>query len=540
MLPQAKAYRVTKNEDFVKSWIKVYNAWLNFYPVPSGTVTKSNLAWYGLQPAERLSVQMDVFQYFKYSSNFTPEWLTVFLTAFHETVEVVRKNYYQDGSNIYVAQIQSIFSAGVLFPEFKKSADWVREGASKISEQVVDQFLEDGVQNELDPSYHIGVISDFFNIYDLASKNNRLDLFPNSYVENLKRAVGFVADIIFPNYSVDNFNDTRSSSYTKNVLLRNLRMYSEMFPENQKLKWLSTQGKQGVKPTDLVQLYSYSGYYMMRDDWGENSTVFILKNNYNPDNKWHCQPDNGTFGLFRKGRNFTPDAGVYSYGGTAESNADRNAFRATKMHNTMTKNSLDIADGFMKGKFLKNESNSEYDLIVTENKSYNDLTHRRAVYFINKEFFVIVDEGYGENSTPLVNVNFNLSPKRDDVIIDDNSDSFVYGAHTQYSDKNNMMFKTFVGTTDGYQAINNTNYISEKLGEKTHQRRFYQVSVKKPADGAARFITVIHPFTDEEAFNNLDITAKFNDSNIGGFNVKGAAVEVDVNGKVYELSYELE
>ena len=34
-------------------------------------------------------------------------------------------------------------------------------------------------------------------------------------------------DIIYPDYTIDNFNDTRSASYTKNVLLRNLRQYSE-------------------------------------------------------------------------------------------------------------------------------------------------------------------------------------------------------------------------------------------------------------------------------------------------------------------------
>ncbi len=39
----------------------------------------------------------------------------------------------------------------------------------------------------------------------------------------------------------------------------------------------------------------------------------ILKNNYNPTNQWHCQPDNGTFGLYRKDRNFFPDAGVFTY-----------------------------------------------------------------------------------------------------------------------------------------------------------------------------------------------------------------------------------
>ncbi|RNC66575.1 heparin-sulfate lyase HepC [Proteiniphilum sp. X52] len=539
MLPQAKAYRVTKNENYVKSWIEVYTDWLNTYPVPEGSVNKSNLAWYALQPAERVISQVDLFYYFMFSAQFTPEWLTLFLTAFHDTVETIRNNYYTDGSNIYVTQAQAVVTAGMLFPEFKKSAEWLSEGANKITDQVVAQFLEDGVQNELDPSYHIGVIADFYNIYKIAGSNHKLNLFPAEYIESLRKAVGFVADIIYPDYSIDNFNDTRSSSYTKSVLLRNLRQYSEMFPEDEKLKWISSEGKMGKKPTELTQAYTYSGYYMLRDGWGKNSTVMILKNNYNPDNKWHCQPDNGTFGLYKNGRNFTPDAGVYSYGGTSQSNADRRAFRATKMHNTMTKNSLDIADGYMNGKFLKLESTNDYDLLVTENQSYADLTHRRAVFFVEKRFFVIVDEGHGEGAAPLVNVNFNLSPMRDDVIIDDNAADFIYGAHTNYGDNNNMLFKTFVGTTDGYSALNNTNYISHTLGEKSAQRRFYQVSIKKPRDGAARFITVIHPFTNEADFAGMDITAKFTDNSQGLFNGRGTSAEVTINGINYQLSYTL-
>ena len=79
------------------------------------------------------------------------------------------------------------------------------------------------------------------------------------------------------------------------------------------------------------------------------------------------------------------------------------------MHNTMTKNSATIADGYMNGKFLLQESKGNIDVLVTENKSYGDLTHRRAIFFVNKTFFVLVDEGYDAGkTTPVVDVTFNL------------------------------------------------------------------------------------------------------------------------------------
>ena len=543
MLPQAKEYFISGNEDYVKSWIEVYGDWLKTFPVPSGKVNTNNVQWHALQPAERVISQTSIFPYFIQSENFTTEWLVTFLTAFAGSVETIRNNYYYtDASNIYVAQVQAVLIAGILMPEFKNSAAWLDEGATKIGEQAGKQFLEDGVQNELDPSYHISVMADFYHIYKLVQLNNKLSLFPANYTEQLKKGARFVMDVIFLDYSIENFNDTRASSYTKNVLLRNLRQYSEMFPDDEELKWMSTEGRAGSQPTELMQLYKSAGYYMLRDGWNRKSTMMIIKNNNNPENKWHCQPDNGTFALYKNGRNFTPDAGAYSYGGSATSDADRNAFRATKMHNTMTRNGADIKDGYMNGKFLLANSTDNIDVIVTENKSYGDLTHRRAVFFVDKTFFVLLDEGYGEESSPLVNLNFNLSPSVNDIEIDDRSSEFQYGAYSKYSDNNNMLFRTFVETKDEYRVTNNSSYISSKLQEKTAQRRNYQVTIKKPLNGAARFISVIYPFRNSSDLANINIEASFIDNasnEPGDFNSDGAAIEVKINDETYHLSYSL-
>ena len=35
------------------------------------------------------------------------------------------------------------------------------------------------------------------------------------------------------------------------------------------------------------------------------------------------------------------------------------------------------------------------ELVVFENQGYDNLKHRRAVFYVNKKFFVLVDEGIG-------------------------------------------------------------------------------------------------------------------------------------------------
>lgn len=543
MLPQAKAYRVSQNEQYLQSWMEVYSDWLQTFPCPEGAVNKDAVQWYGLQPAERVLDQIDILPYFIQSTRFTPEWLSTFLTAFAEGVECIRGNYFTDGSNIYVTQVQAVTSAGILMPEFKNSEAWLNEGSQKITEQIVSQFLEDGVQNELDPSYHIGVVAGFYNIYQIAQLNNKLSLFPSTYIEQLRKAARFVMDIIYPDYTIDNFNDTRSVSYTKNVLLRNLRQYSEMFPEDAEMKWMSTEGKQGTVPTSSAQIYSSAGYYMLRSGWGKNSTMMILKNNDNSANKWHCQPDNGTFGLYRNGRNFFPDAGVYSYGGTSESNAERNAFLATKNHNTMTALGATIAKDFMKGEFLKHEMKGNTQILVTQNQHKANLTHRRAVFFVDKKFFVLVDEGYGDGNGDKINLNFHLrTSTTNETEYDDLSASYQYGAHTTFADNNNMLIRTFAETNSDFSVSKVTSDVSNKLGERNESRKGYQYTIRKPKTGAARFITVIYPFGATSELDNLNISAKFTDNSVedaGTFHENGASVEVSIAGETYELSYTL-
>lgn len=543
MLPQAKAYRVSQNEQYLQSWMEVYSDWLQTFPCPEGAVNKDAVQWYGLQPAERVLDQIDILPYFIQSTRFTPEWLSTFLTAFAEGVECIRGNYFTDGSNIYVTQVQAVTSAGILMPEFKNSEAWLNEGSQKITEQIVSQFLEDGVQNELDPSYHIGVVAGFYNIYQIAQLNNKLSLFPSTYIEQLRKAARFVMDIIYPDYTIDNFNDTRSVSYTKNVLLRNLRQYSEMFPEDAEMKWMSTEGKQGTVPTSSAQIYSSAGYYMLRSGWGKNSTMMILKNNDNSANKWHCQPDNGTFGLYRNGRNFFPDAGVYSYGGTSESNAERNAFLATKNHNTMTALGATIAKDFMKGEFLKHEMKGNTQILVTQNQHKANLTHRRAVFFVDKKFFVLVDEGYGDGNGDKINLNFHLrTSTANETEYDDLSASYQYGAHTTFADNNNMLIRTFAETNSDFSVSKVTSDVSNKLGERNESRKGYQYTIRKPKTGAARFITVIYPFGATSELDNLNISAKFTDNSVedaGRFHENSASVEVSIAGETYELSYTL-
>lgn len=234
------------------------------------------MEWYGLQPAHRVQAQLDIMSYFIQSENFTPEWLSTFLVALSDGVECIRKNYYKE-TNILITQVESVVSAGILMPEFKKAGEWLNEGTAKITEQVEAQFLGDGVHVELTPGYHIEAVYACNKLYNMAQVNNKVGYFPTNYVGLLKKAARFVMDITYPDYSFDNFNDTGASSWTKSVLLGNFRRYMAMFPDDKEIAWMATEGKQGKTPEELIQLYKDGGYYMLRSKWASDAIMMVVK-----------------------------------------------------------------------------------------------------------------------------------------------------------------------------------------------------------------------------------------------------------------------
>lgn len=527
-----RAYNITKDEKYFNSWKEVYSDWLSHFPCPSSiSAYGNNRSWHPLSVATRISSQLELFEYFKSSPNFTGEWLSTFLVELYNAIVFSRKNpYYSETSNIRFAQQTAQAKAGILFPEFKDAELWLKESGNDFSKQIEDTFYADGVYFELSCHYQLGVMENYRSTYVLASANNRLDSFSSGFKSKLKNACRFMMNIIWPDYTWECFNDTFAQ--TKNVILKNMRNYSAMFPEDSELKWMGSDGAEGTKPTSTMVSFPDGGYHILRNGWDTQSTMLILKNNWNPDNQWHANMDNGTIALWSKGRNFMPDAGVYTYGGDNGLDNIRADFQKTCNHNTLTRNLANIPAGYSRGKCLLAQSQAKADVVVTENKSYSDLTHRRAVFMVDRTFYVIVDDAYGNAAGVPLDLSFHLCEetggKGTEVVkIDDYSASYVYGAHTEFSNDNNMMFRTFSETKDGYKTENGISYYSVKLDTKV-ARKYYRVTVnKKSSSDAVRFITVIHPSKD------ASVSAEFTSA----FDKKSSSVKVTVNGTSYDLSY---
>lgn len=540
VLPQAKVYWGTKNEIYVRSYMEVYSSWLAAHPCPgtsdNGYVIPSKHAlrdmWTDLQATSRVMDQISVLDYYINSDSFTPDFLTHFLVAYADAVECIRANpYHEQLSNHRLYEIQAVFTAAVMMPEFKAAQEWLTDASEDIESQVHMQFADDGVLVEMDPGYHIPMIAIFYDSHRIASANDKLDAFPEDYRTCLVKAVRFVRDLAYPDYSLEDFNDVRSSSWNKSTLTKNFRKYQEMFPDDPTLEYWASGFSSGVAPEEMLSKYTTTGWYMLRNGWTKNSTMLIMKNNYNvkPDGGvwWHCQPDNGTISLYHNGRHFLPDAGAYTY----TNGADRDAFRATAMHNTLTRNLETIDDSRMRGEFVGSKEEDDYMMVHVKNQSYGNLRHERVVFMVEGQYYVVVDAALGSAKNTSVELSWHLCPGQVNF---DSYGSNAYGCHTGFTDGNNMMFKTFCfsGTKglvadDTFTSSTGTSYTSPEINEKI-ARSYYRTAVSIGSSNTpVRFITVIYPISN---FNTApEVSAEFG--------ATASSVVVTIDGKSRTLTY---
>lgn len=540
VLPQAKVYWKTKNEIYVRSYMEVYSSWLAAHPCPgsseNGYVIPSKHAlrdmWTDLQATSRVMDQISVLDYYINSDSFTPDFLTHFLVAYADAVECIRANPYSEQlSNHRLYEIQAVFTAAVMMPEFKASPDWLSEASADMTSQVHQQFADDGVLVEMDPGYHIPMIAIFYDSHRIAAANDKLDVFPADYKTCLEKAVRFVRDLAYPDYSLEDFNDVRSSSWNKSTLTKNFKKYVEMFPDDPTLEYWASGFSSGVAPEEMLSEYKKTGWYMLRNGWTRESSMLILKNNYNDKGDgtvwWHCQPDNCTVSLYHNGRHFLPDAGSFTY----TNGSDRDAFRATAMHNTLTRNLETISDSRMIGEYVASSQTDDCLMVHVKNQSYGNLRHERVVFMVEGQYYVVVDAALGSAKNTSVELSWHLCPGQVNF---DSYGSNAYGCHTGFSDGNNMMFKTFCfsGTKglvadDTFSPSTGTSYTSPEINVKT-ARSYYRTAVSIGSSNTpVRFITVIYPISN---FNSApEISAEFGSS--------ASSVVVTINGESRTLTY---
>ena len=517
-VPMGQAYKVTKDEKYAVEWTKQYIDWIIKNPYDDPDKENLGFSWRPLEVSDRLRKQPDMFMLFVDSPAFTPEFLTEFLVNYHKHAEHILANYSEHGNHL-LFQAQRMIGAGCFFPEFKRAKTWSDSGVGILNREINLQVFEDGGHYELCPHYHLATINIFLEALETADINGLRDLFPQNYIDKVESMIMYYGNLCFPDYENPCFSDAKTIH--KDEMLRNYRRWSKVFPENEAIRYWATEGKSGKLPEYLSKGYLNTGTFIFRNSWGDDATQMVVK--AGPPAFWHNQPDNGTFELWYKGHNLFPDSGAYIYSGDDEIMKWRRWFRRTDSHNTITLDNKDIDN--TDSKTLLWDAEASTPVLVTENQGYEGFSHRRSIFFVDRKYFVIVDEAHGPASGT---VNLNYQMPMGEIVF--NTSNMT--AATDFEDGSNMILKCFA--PENTEMAISDGWHSPAYRTKVERKKI-SFNTTKAEGEVTRYITVIVP--KDEPGDNLKITASFISK---AFSQNSLSIQVKVGkDRKQKLSYEL-
>ncbi|MBV5312908.1 MAG: alginate lyase family protein [Prolixibacteraceae bacterium] len=506
----ARAYWHTGDEKYAKEWAYQLVDWTRKNPNDE----QHKHAWRSIEAGIRGHSWTSHFQYFIDSPNFTPEVLTAFLNSCFDHADYLM-TVYRSKSNWGLMEAEGLAFIAMTFPEFKDSEKWLTEAIRRLNNEIDLQVYPDGHQRELAMGYHLGCIEWFIRTYDLARMNGRTNAFPASYEQKVQKMCEVPMKLCHPDGTNQQFGDAWAGKPDQHQ--KKFQEWAERF-NRQDFLYLATDGKEGKKPDSTAYALPYSGLYSMRSSWNKVAICLILK--CGPDGGGHSQPDNGTFELSAGGRNLMPDAGSYIYSGDPENRA---WFRQTKVHQTLT---LNGENSKYAPKLVLWKPGKTNDILVVENQSYENLKHRRSIFFIDKKYFIVVDEAIGK-ATGEVDIHFQLAPGAGVAV--SNYDNF--SVHSNFSEGWNVLVQTFPQA--GLELSEEEGQVSFLYTKKEPRPAFRYRIAKTQEDINVRFVTLVAPYDKQLP----DIKFRIVDHpEIGSSTLK---LEIQENGKKKQIGYSL-
>jgi heparan-sulfate lyase len=434
------------------------------------------------------------------------------LDNYYTQEKYLQQNYSKRGNHL-LFEAQRIIWATTFFPELKHSKEWRREAINILKSQMDVQVYPDGVQYELSPNYHVAVINIFWRAANMMRLNGLKSKLGNSYFNTMKKMIMALVNFSFPDYTYPMFGDAKL--ITKRVIKRDYNRWLKVFPNNGVIRYYATDGGAGHPPTYLSKGLTSGGFYTFRNGWDKHSTVMVLK--ASPPGFFHNQPDNSTFVLWINGRRYTPDSGSYIYGGGSKVEKQRNWFRATRHHQTLTLDDKNIK--IDKAHLIKWQTGDTLDVLSYKNPSYNNLTHQRTVFFVDHKFFVFVDEAKG-NATGKINLHFQLAENSHPTV--KKQQNKVY---TSYTKGKNLAIQSF--SSHPMQYVKEEGRVSYSYKEYKERPAFSFQQAKN--DGKqVNYITILYPYKGN---NPPQMQAKFSEDN--NFSNNQFSLAVTINGEKY-------
>lgn len=312
------------------------------------------------------------------------------------------------------------------------------KGIKILREEYKEQVMNDGGHYERSTSYQVEVLEHYLEILMLF-KGNGLEDLALEIKEMIRPMYEYLYNITMPNNKIPLLNDSSLEYpiYSNYLLQCGLAIFNESkYKVNKEeigsfylFKLFGFKGLEKYNSTisyfnkEVEYIENKDTGYKIIKDWIDDRQIYILFDcgDNGPDyNLGHTHADNLNLILTIGESEILIDKGTYTY----QRGIDRNNFRSTQSHNTITVDSLSssqIWSAFRVAKRAKTrifieEINKKYIYISAQHDGYEKILknekikHRRDVIYIKQKCIIIIDVLYGKiqkNHSALL--NFNIS-----------------------------------------------------------------------------------------------------------------------------------
>ncbi|WP_333511262.1 alginate lyase family protein [Thermoanaerobacterium saccharolyticum] len=325
---------------------------------------------------------------------------------------------YEICANHLVMDAKGLVFAGYFLNENK----YIKKGKNLALNELKAEFLCDGGHFERSFSYHIEVLLHYIEILTLLKKYK--DNISEQILRSIKPAFDYLYNVIKPNKEIPLVNDSYLDYTIKSVdvLTCGVALFNDGRYKNLCCDKLSEYGLwvlgsnafENYKNIKTVSehrksvLFKDTGYYILRDKVTEGRELYILFDcgNIGPDyNPGHAHADSLNLELSIGNNDVIIDSGTFTY----KPGKDRDYFRSTKAHNTITIDDISssqVWSAFRIGerahaKIVKFNEYKDLIHIAAVHNGYSKLLgkdkifHQRSIIYIKNNLLYIIDYLYG-------------------------------------------------------------------------------------------------------------------------------------------------
>ena len=406
----AAAYRATGDEHYAKAWVQQMRSFIQQCPPPldaggkpsipgpnppilieSGSSDHSPNGWVPIDTGCRMGGPWpDAYFSFVDSPSVSDEDLLLFVYGFLLHGEWLSTHH--GPGNGWMIERTGLYVLASIFPEFKQSAEWRAQAVTGQKNQAAEQFLPDGVENEISTGYHNVCIDCIVGIPEVARTVGRLNELPPDFVGPLEMAYEFDMYMTAPDRQLPMFNDAWPVHVQGMI-----RKATSFFPERKDFSWIATDGHEGQPPAQTSYAFDYGGFYAMRSGWNFDANFLVFHD--------------GPF-VFSHGHQDKLSVVMWAYGREILFNSGGGPYDASKWRqysiDTFSKNTV-LVDGLPQCRPRNVASNDapkidsrwesapQYDFAAgIYDEAYGDrnlhpATHSRRVLFVKPDLAIVAD-----------------------------------------------------------------------------------------------------------------------------------------------------